>query len=413
MENLKTILFKLILVFISIIILIFTILYVNKKEINNDNFSSDLDNFVPTSKIPDLNVLEELYLEEQKIEDEGFEYQGKIIYESGSKPDVNVNLGPYQGLTYYSQVDSRWKNHPYTVTNDSSQTIGISGCGPAVASMVVSSIKGAITPDIMGDLFVNNGYRSPDSGTYWSAFRWTADVFDIDYKEVSTLNEAISLVKNNYYVIVSCGSGLFTYGGHFVILVDVDSNDTIKIFDPYLYNGKFDVSTRRNKVNVQNTSCYVSINNFEKYANYRRFFAFKNTNNNTSNNQDSSQNSSNNSITVTTKAGLNIRTGPGVNYKKTGAYSYNSSITILETQGNWGKTDLGWICLDYTNYNSSNINDLRYFKNYTYIYSNPDLTGTVYNYKANTSVIVLEHINNYIDKVKVRVTRSHWLYKCK
>lgn len=115
----------------------------------------------------------------------------------------NVELGDYAGLTYYSQVDSRWNNHIYTSTNNSSQTIGSSGCGTTSAAMVVSSIKGTITPDVLGDIFVENGYRSANSGTYWSAFRAVADEFDIEYQETSSLDKAIELLKDNNYIIAS------------------------------------------------------------------------------------------------------------------------------------------------------------------------------------------------------------------
>lgn len=93
-------------------------------------------------------------------------------------------MGQYTGLTYYSQIDTRWKNKMYSSVGNSSQTIGTSGCGPTSAAMVVSSIKGTINPSQMADLFVKYGFRSANNGTYWSAFRWTADVFDINYKEV-------------------------------------------------------------------------------------------------------------------------------------------------------------------------------------------------------------------------------------
>ena len=72
----------------------------------------------------------------------------------------------------------------YSSVENSSQTIGTSGCGPTSAAMVVSSIKGTINPSQMADLFVKYGFRSANNGTYWSAFRWTANVFDINYKEV-------------------------------------------------------------------------------------------------------------------------------------------------------------------------------------------------------------------------------------
>ena len=155
----------------------------------------------------------------------------------------------------------------YSSVGDRSQTIGTSGCGPTSAAMVVTAIKGTITPPEMGDLYVKYGYRSTNNGTYWSAFRWTADVFDIGYQETSSLDTAVNLVRNNNYVIVSCANGLFTTGGHFIVIVGIDG-DTLKIYDPYLYSGKFDTSTRRGKVTVSGNTVYCSIENFRNYANF-------------------------------------------------------------------------------------------------------------------------------------------------
>lgn len=92
--------------------------------------------------------------QEQEVEDEGFELQGNIAYEGDRARSWNVELGDYKGLTYYSQIDSRWKNKMYSSIGDSSQTIGSSGCGPTSAAMIVTATKGAITPDVMSDLFV-------------------------------------------------------------------------------------------------------------------------------------------------------------------------------------------------------------------------------------------------------------------
>ena len=38
------------------------------------------------------------------------------------------------------------------------------------------------------------------------------------------------------------------------------------------------------------------------------------------------------------------------------------------------------------------------------MYSKSNLSGTKYQYKANTTVTVLQHVNSYIDKVRVNVT---------
>lgn len=194
-----------------------------------------------------------------------------------TKPNKwNIQLGEYEGLTYYSQIDERWKDKPYTSTGNSSQTIGSSGCGPTVAAMIVSSIKGNITPEKMAEIFVEKGYRSPNNGTYWSAYRDIADVFDIEFTETNNFDKALELLRNNYYIIVSCGNGLFTTNGHFIVLVGIEGN-TLKIFDPYLYNGKFNIPSRRDKVVVEGNTVYCTINNFRKYANYRNFFCYKNS----------------------------------------------------------------------------------------------------------------------------------------
>lgn len=221
--------------------------------------------------------------EVENLEIEGFELENEeaISYDGDKAKSWNVELGDYQGLTYFSQIDSRWKNILYTSTGNKTQTIGSSGCGSTCASMVVSSIKGTITPDVMSEIFVKNGYRSANNGTYWSAYRAVADEFNIGYTETSDIQKALELLRNNNYVIVSCGNGLFTTGGHYIVLVGIEGN-TLKIYDPYLYNGKFETSTRRGKVEVSGNTIYCSVDNFKSYANYKGFFCYQNVEHNES-----------------------------------------------------------------------------------------------------------------------------------
>ena len=282
---------------------------------------------------------------EQEVESEEFEQQGQIAYE-GSSEYPSVSLGDYTGLTYYNQTDSRWSNHMYSSVGDSSQTIGTSGCGPTSAAMVVTAIKGTITPPEMGDLFVQYGYRSSSNGTYWSAFRWVADVFDIGYQECSNLDTAINLVRNNNYVIVSCANGLFTTGGHFIVIVGIDG-DTLKIYDPYLYSGKFDTSTRRGKVTVSGNTVYCSIDNFRKYANYRGFFAYQHSGN--------VQENTGNVITSgytryvsTNSRNLNVRSSAGGSI--IGSLRKGTAVTVVESNGNWSRIISpvsGWVSSSY------------------------------------------------------------------
>lgn len=326
-----------------------------------------------TTEIPNLKQEDEQVLEvQEKTETEGLQFQGNIEY-NGDYLTENVPLGEYAGLTYYSQVDNRWKNHVYSSTGDNTQTIGTSGCGPTSAAMVVSSIKGVISPNKMGDLFVENGYRSANSGTYLSAFRWVADFFNIEYAHTSNVDKMVEQLKNNNYVIASCGSGLFTYGGHLIVITGVEGN-MLKIYDPYLYNGKFETSTRRGKAEVKGNTVYVSIENFRKYANATNFYCYKNdredvkeNNTNTVVKEESTSAITNISykVKVTARKGLNIRSGANTRYAKTGAYTKNTIVTVTAENNGWGKTSRGWICLAYTakvgtSTNTNNNNSTKY-----------------------------------------------------
>lgn len=326
-----------------------------------------------TIEIPELTQADEQTVEVQETESEGFEEQGQVAY-NGSDKAPNVSVGQYAGLTYYSQIDSRWSNKMYSSVGDRSQTIGTSGCGPTSSAMVVSSIKGTITPDTMASLYIQYGYRSANQGTYWSAFKWTADVFNIGYSECYRLDDAVAKLKDNHYIIVSCNQGLFTYGGHFIVLTGVEGN-YIKVYDPYLYNGKFDASSRRGKAEVRGNTVYVSIDNFRNYANYQKFFCFKNdrtdikenTTNVVISNSTSSVSNVNYKVRITAQSGLNMRSGASTSYSRIGGYSKNSTATILAESNGWGKTDKGgWIKLSYTIRLSSSTTKITGYRTGTY-----------------------------------------------
>lgn len=342
-----------------------------EKEIAKYEMTNEEINQLPTTEIIEQTEEQE-NAQEQEVEDEGFELQGEIAYNGALPEQWDVALGNYVGLTYYSQIDSRWSSHLYTSVGNPSQTIGSSGCGPTCAAMVVTGTKGTITPDIMGDLFVRYGYRSSDNGTYFSAFRAVADEFDIEYKETYKLNDVVELLRNNHYVIASCGNGLFTTGGHFILLIGIEGND-IKIYDPYLYAGKFETSTRRGKVRVDGNTVYCSVENFREYANYTKFFAYKHDSNTQSNNPQPVVTQSYTRY-VNAKIGLNIRKTP--NGTIIGSYKNGTSVTVYETNGSWSRTDRGWVSSNYLVSSISNPT--------TAIKTTGYKTGT---YRVNASVL--------------------------
>jgi uncharacterized protein YgiM (DUF1202 family) len=60
---------------------------------------------------------------------------------------------------------------------------------------------------------------------------------------------------------------------------------------------------------------------------------------------------------IVTTDGVNLREGPGTNYKKIGTANTGYKLKITQTCENlgrlWGESDKGWICLEYTDYEKS------------------------------------------------------------
>lgn len=296
-------------------------------------------------------------IDEGALENDGTAEHGEYAWNGDAKAGEGLNLlGACQGLTYYNQADSRWANLPYTSVGDSSQTMASSGCGPTAAAMVVSSSKGAILPTTMANLFEDNGYRTADNGTAWACWPFVADYFDFEEYYPTTSDSkvfsALKTDKNNdgvsdYFIVASVGSGLWTTGGHYIVLVG-DDDGIITVYDPYLYTGKYNTASRRAAgVIVDGNAALVTEANFKKYSNAVQYWVFSNDN-------DSKSSSTPN---------------------KTETVKYTTAV---------GKT--------YK------------LKSATTLYSKGNLTGTEYQYKANTTVKVIKHYSNTVDYIYVPAT---------
>ncbi len=395
MKNMVKIMILILIGFVTI-----TIITLNKRE-DNIPIENKTENKIEAQ---DITIKDEESLEEQEVEDEGFELQGEIAYEGGKAQSWNLQTTGEPKLTYVSQIDNRWKNYPYTVTNNKSQTIGKSGCGVATAAMVIDSIVGNVSVTELADVFVKYGYRSPNNGTYWSANRAIADEFNIEYQETSNFSVMLEKLKNNNYIIASVGNGLFTTGGHYIMIYGIDGNN-LKIYDPYLYSGKFETSTRKGKASVSGDTVYCSIDNFKNYANYKRFFCYKYD-------LKLSANQTTNNLTSYTRyvkvsSRLNIRNGASTKNKIVGKLNNGEEVTIYETKGNWSRIgDNKWVSSDYlvdrkVSTNKGTVGQYKRLKSKTYLYSKSNLSGKKYTYLAKTQVKIIKNISRNVDYIYV------------
>lgn len=165
---------------------------------------------------------------------------------------------------YYNQADPRWADHPYTAPSYPNATVKSAGCGPTCCAMVVSSTKEIIYPDTMCDIAKENGYRL-DGGTANSFIPYVCDRWGLPMEVLHSSYDAFDKIKEGYFVVFLVGEGLWTTGGHFILGVGT-RGDQIEIFDPYLYEGKFDWGIRAGKVQLEGNSAFVQIDTFKEYS---------------------------------------------------------------------------------------------------------------------------------------------------
>ncbi|WP_429368927.1 C39 family peptidase [Paenibacillus sp. DS2015] len=144
-------------------------------------------------------------------------------------------------LVYYSQEDAKWKNVLYSIRNDKSQTIGTSACGPTSAAMAISSLTGkAVLPTVAAAYAIKNGFRTQNEGTSWGYFASIAKQYGLICKQTGSLDDVKKALITGKLVVASMGKGHFTGGGHYVLLVRINTaKGMIDVYDPNHDNTKY------------------------------------------------------------------------------------------------------------------------------------------------------------------------------
>ena len=129
----------------------------------------------------------------------------------------------------------------------------------------------------------------------------------------------------------------------------------------------------------------------------------------------SSENADNEYLVKVTANALNIRSGAGTNYSIAGCIRDKGAYTIVETNGNWGKlkSGAGWICLDYTNKDNSEVqNSSRYVLGKYVVNTKSGLnvrSGAGTNYKIVKTYINGTRFDTYEIKNNWAKTPSGWV----
>ena len=116
------------------------------------------------------------------------------------------------------------------------KTVSSSGCGFTSCSMVVSYLLDQkITPREFVDDWSRKHYYT--GGMLWTLPQATMEHYGLESVEQTTsIDKVVQALKDNHPVMSSQGPGLFTSGGHLIVLRGVTSDGKILVNDPNKYN---------------------------------------------------------------------------------------------------------------------------------------------------------------------------------
>ncbi|MDD2980950.1 MAG: lysozyme family protein [Hespellia sp.] len=129
-------------------------------------------------------------------------------------------------IPFYNQGD-------YSNISYGGGSIASSGCGPTSFAMIASYLTGTQITPVDAVAWCGDSYYMPGVGTYWSYFAAAASHFGCgNVRQTSDPNEVLSALSSGHPVISSQRAGLFTSGGHFIVLRGVTANGKVLVNDP-------------------------------------------------------------------------------------------------------------------------------------------------------------------------------------
>ena len=135
------------------------------------------------------------------------------------------------------QWDDRWGFHPYGTS-----VLGLTGCGPTCLAMVVDSLSedADVTPAEAADFATKQDLYEYGDGTRWGIWSAGAAEYGLECETVSAdFDTVLGELSQSAMVVCSVGPGVFTPGGHFIVIVGQEEGK-LEIRDP----NNFQNSTR-------------------------------------------------------------------------------------------------------------------------------------------------------------------------
>jgi hypothetical protein len=183
-------------------------------------------------------------------------------------------------IKYYNQ---RNYNNAYPSPSNKSATIKSGGCGPTCAAMVIETLTGQAFPPPMAAKFaIDHGARISGGTAMLTLGKAICNAFGLELATTSDEQVLKKHILGGGLAIANVGGdrsgyvGVFSDGGHYVVIGGI-LNDTVSVYDPGLYAGKFNKPGRKGKVGIVGHECKCNIATLAKDTENRNpsYYLFK------------------------------------------------------------------------------------------------------------------------------------------
>lgn len=165
---------------------------------------------------------------------------------------------------YYNQ--NNYSNVPYPSPSLPKATVKSGGCGVVCASMIVENLTGqAVPPDKMAPYARKVGARVSGGTDMNILARALAKDYGLEFKTTNDESQLLKHLQAGGMAVANVGgnrpgyTGVFSDGGHYVVVAGLSQDGKVIVLDPGYYVGKFTKAGRKGKVLVQGNYCICSM----------------------------------------------------------------------------------------------------------------------------------------------------------
>ena len=134
----------------------------------------------------------------------------------------------------YAEVPKLYQGNYSHITFSKGGTVAQYGCGFVCTAMVLSYLTGSeVTVEELVEWGQDEYYNGQGAnGTLFAAAAEEWDVGEVQTATKDNKDEIRDALRNGSPIIAYMGPGIFTSGGHFIVLTGIDENDKVSINDP-------------------------------------------------------------------------------------------------------------------------------------------------------------------------------------